>query len=48
MEELKILLKRVFHVARLEREIRRDAAGGRAGDVFEGMLGTSPAMRSRV
>ena len=45
MEELKILLKRVFHVAQLEREIRQMQQEARP-DVFEGMLGTSPAMRS--
>jgi two-component system NtrC family response regulator len=45
MEELKILLKRVFHVAQLEmefRELQRQVVP----DAFEGMLGTSPAMRS--
>ena len=45
MEELKFLLKRVFHVAQLEREIRQMQQEARP-DVFEGMLGTSPAMRS--
>jgi two-component system, NtrC family, response regulator len=44
IEELKIILKRAFHVALLEREY----AAVRArlnGDTFEGMLGTSPAMQ---
>ncbi|HXR07173.1 MAG TPA: PEP-CTERM-box response regulator transcription factor [Candidatus Acidoferrum sp.] len=45
MEELKILLKRVFHVAQLEMEIRRMQQEARP-DLFEGMLGTSDAMRS--
>jgi len=45
MEELKILLKRVFHVAQLEVEIREMHRQARP-DVFEGMLGTSAAMRS--
>jgi len=44
MDELRIILKRAFHVAELEREHRRlrdqvPVAG------FEGMLGTSPAMQ---
>ncbi|MGD0410916.1 MAG: PEP-CTERM-box response regulator transcription factor [Verrucomicrobiota bacterium] len=45
MEELKVLLKRVFHVAQLEREIREMQREARP-DVFEGMLGTSAGMRS--
>jgi two-component system NtrC family response regulator len=45
MEELKILLKRVFHVAQLEVEIREMHRQARP-DVFEGMLGTSAAMRT--
>ena len=45
MEELKVLLKRVFHVAQLEREIREIQREARP-DVFEGMLGTSAGMRS--
>ena len=45
MEELKVLLKRVFHVAQLEREIREMQREARP-DIFEGMLGTSAAMRS--
>jgi two-component system NtrC family response regulator len=44
LEELKIVLKRAFHVASLEREYRilqdRDK-----GDTFEGMLGGSPQMQ---
>jgi two-component system NtrC family response regulator len=45
MEELKILLKRVFHVAQLEMELRRIQQESRP-DLFEGMLGTSAAMRT--
>ncbi len=45
MEELRIVLKRVFHVAHLERELRERQREERP-DVFEGMLGTSAAMRS--
>jgi len=45
MEELKVLLKRVFHVAQLEREIRQMQREARP-DIFEGMLGTSAVMRS--
>ena len=45
MEELKIVLKRVFHVARLERENRQMQQEARP-NLFEGMLGTSAAMRS--
>jgi len=44
MEELKAVLKRAFHVARLEREYRQMQQ--RLGaDAFEGMLGTSPQMQ---
>jgi two-component system NtrC family response regulator len=45
MEELKIVLKRAFHVAQLERELREMQRAEHPG-VFEGMLGTSAAMRS--
>jgi two-component system NtrC family response regulator len=45
MEELKILLKRVFHVAQIEMELRRIQQESRPG-IFEGMLGTSAAMRT--
>ena len=44
MGELKVLLKRVFHVAQLEREIRQMQQEARP-DAFEGMLGTSAVMR---
>ncbi len=44
MEELKLILKRAFHVAELEREYH--ALHQRwSGDGFEGMLGTSPQMQ---
>ena len=45
MDELKILLKRCFHVAQLEREYR-DLQQRFEGDGFEGMYGTSPAMQT--
>ncbi len=45
VEELKIILKRAFHVAHLEREYR--AAQDRLdSDGFEGMLGASPAIEA--
>jgi two-component system, NtrC family, response regulator len=44
MEELKMLLKRVFHVAQLEQEIVQMQQAGRP-DAFQGMLGTSGVMR---
>ncbi|MGD1083645.1 MAG: sigma 54-interacting transcriptional regulator, partial [Verrucomicrobiota bacterium] len=43
MEELKILLKRAFHVAQLEREVR-EMQQAAPPDTFAGMLGTSAAM----
>jgi two-component system NtrC family response regulator len=43
-EELKIVLKRAFHVAQLESEIREMQRQARP-DLFEGMLGASAAMR---
>jgi two-component system NtrC family response regulator len=45
MEDLKALLKRCFHVAQLEREYR-DMQQLVGGEAFEGMLGTSAAMRA--
>jgi two-component system NtrC family response regulator len=45
MEDLKLLLKRCFHVARLEREYR-EMQQLLQGDTFEGMLGTSPPMQA--
>ncbi len=44
MEELKIILKRSFYVAQLEREYR-DMQQQLAGDAFEGMLGASSLMQ---
>jgi two-component system, NtrC family, response regulator len=45
MEELKLLLKRCFHVARLEREYREMQVGIH-GDSFEGLLGASAPMHA--
>jgi two-component system NtrC family response regulator len=45
MDELKVQLKRCFHVARLEREFR-EMQQRMAGDSFEGLLGSSPAIQS--
>jgi len=45
MDELKLLLKRCFHVARLEREYR-DMRQLLQGETFEGMLGNSPPMQA--
>ena len=47
MEELKLLLKRCFHVTHLEREYRKMQQYFQ-GDAFEGMLGTSPPMQRSV
>ncbi len=44
MEDLKLILKRCFHVAQLERDYRRIRQTVEA-DAFEGMLGTSPPMQ---
>ncbi|MBI2929394.1 MAG: PEP-CTERM-box response regulator transcription factor [Verrucomicrobia bacterium] len=44
MEELRIILKRAFHLAHLEREYR-DMQQHLASDTFEGMLGTSAQMQ---
>jgi two-component system NtrC family response regulator len=44
MEELKIILRRAFHVALLEREYQ-EIQQRWSGDGFEGMLGTSPKMQ---
>ena len=43
LEVLKLLLKRAFHVASLEREYREMQQ--LQGETFEGMLGTSPQMQ---
>ncbi|MBM4142366.1 MAG: PEP-CTERM-box response regulator transcription factor [Lentisphaerae bacterium] len=45
MDELKIILKRAFHLVRLEAEYR-ELQGKLAADGFEGMLGTSPQMQA--
>jgi two-component system, NtrC family, response regulator len=45
MPELKLMLKRCFHVAQLEREYR-DLQQKIQGDSFEGMLGTHARMQS--
>jgi len=45
VEELKLILKRAFHVASLEKEYRQLQQQVQ-GDTFEGMLGTSPQMQS--
>jgi two-component system, NtrC family, response regulator len=45
LDELKVILKRAFHVAGLEREYRA-LKQQVAPDTFEGMLGTSPAMQN--
>jgi two-component system NtrC family response regulator len=43
MDELKLLLKRCFYVAQLERE-NREMQQALGGNAFEGMLGSSPKM----
>ena len=43
LDVLKLLLKRAFHVASLEREYREMQQF--QGETFEGMLGTSPQMQ---
>lgn len=45
LDELKLVLKRAFHVAKLEKEYREMQAQQQHGDTFEGMLGTSPEMQ---
>ena len=45
MDELKSLLKRCFHVARLEREYR-EIEQRTPGDSFEELLGASPPMQA--
>jgi two-component system, NtrC family, response regulator len=44
LEELKVILKRTFHVASLERDYRELQAQLQA-ETFEGLLGTSPPMQ---
>jgi len=45
VEQLKVILKRAFHVAALEKE-HRELQQRLATETFEGMLGTSPAMQT--
>jgi two-component system NtrC family response regulator len=45
MDELKLTLRRCFHVAQLEKEYR-DMRQRTKGDSFESMLGTSPRMQT--
>jgi len=45
MEELKLLLKRCFHVALLEREYR-EMQQKLGADTFDGILGSSPRMQT--
>jgi two-component system NtrC family response regulator len=45
MDELKVLLRRCFHVARLEREFQK-MQQRLEGDSFEGLLGTSTPMQA--
>jgi two-component system NtrC family response regulator len=45
MNELKLLLKRCFHVAILERDYR-DMQQRLEGDSFEGLLGSGPRMQT--
>lgn len=44
IEELKVVLRRAFHVSQLERE-HRELQQRLSGDSFEGMLGTSDKMQ---
>jgi len=44
LEELKVVLRRTFHVAGLEKDFR-DLQQRLQTDTFEGMLGTSPQMQ---
>src|SRR5438477_3016628 len=43
VEDLKLILKRAFHLGSLEREYRQ--LQQQQADTFEGMLGTSPKMQ---
>jgi two-component system NtrC family response regulator len=45
MDTLKTLVKRAFHIADLEREFRKGNGKAETEEVFEGMIGSSPAMR---
>jgi two-component system NtrC family response regulator len=44
LDELKVVLRRAFHLSRLEGE-QRTLQKRLSGDTFEGMLGTSPKMQ---
>jgi two-component system NtrC family response regulator len=44
LDELKVVLKRAFHVSRLEQE-QRELRQRLSGDTFEGMIGTSTKMQ---
>ncbi|HEY8239920.1 MAG TPA: response regulator, partial [Kiritimatiellia bacterium] len=44
IDDLKVILKRAFHIARLEREYR-ELQQRVSGNDFEGMIGTSPQMQ---
>ena len=45
VEELKVILKRAFHIAQLQTEYRESTEQAAPG-VFEGMLGSSPSMQT--
>lgn len=45
VDELKVILRRAFHVAQLQNEYR-ESVEQPAGGGFEGMLGSSPAMQT--
>lgn len=44
IDELKVVLKRAYHVSQLEKE-QKELQSQSAPDAFEGMLGTSPKMQ---
>ena len=44
LDELKVVLRRAFHVSQLEHE-QREMRHRLSGDTFEGMIGTSPKMQ---
>ena len=44
LDELKVVLRRAFHVSQLEQE-QREMRHRLSGDTFEGMIGTSPPMQ---
>jgi len=44
LDELKVVLRRAFHVSQLEQE-QREMRHRLSGDTFEGMIGTSPKMQ---